>query len=620
MACLLLGVITPILNISLINLSIQSNTPAASSADTPSSVLSIEQFFKLLQQRLTGWSQPDGLNKVYPQAIALAQKLEAAYQHQPERFIAQLHQYKPQYLYLTNYTAKAAIFTAIQVSTQQWSKFARVSLIAATFTSNVAVLSLLEKQAAGQPLSPSEKNRINKGAALSYKLLTQHNVLDALWLHSISTSLPAGLQQSYPVGLHGAIVRLANLFAGRLSVPPGGKNLTVANTIKALYLDDSQTSVQHIIDNCAMHLPLLSAGTLALLKNEQLALVMHSISHDSHLVFLCAGQTLGIKGRFVVIGNKHIDRLLPCYTCEDPRLYSLLWGAPLNKTSVEKKLTLNTHGCDSDDPDADIFTPPSNLAGLIAELFSQPSLNKISEQVSQSDTLRQLLTQTASQAASKDVQITDVKHAIAMLGLNRLGPLITQGALLAIVAKQRFPGDVLVDNRQQCFIQAVRYYAQYSDLMAIEEVVLFATFWLAPLHLSKELQSTACRLYRQKPLNLEDMFSITRLFALKLSDNHKQQVMTLAKNWQLPKICLEIFRHLNNPDSPKAAKRVEQSLAVIHLATLHTHTIFSQVDVNSPFLQEKLLSNLKVLDISLKDYLKHQDTFLASYSPFTPLL
>ncbi len=583
--------------------------------------LTIEQLFKRVTQILTSWQSAEGLNKIYPEAIALAQKIESAFALHPGKFIAQLHQTKPHYDYLTNFTVKALITTALIVSQRQWSLFPRISLIAATLTSNIASLALLNKQASGQPLSDSEKSQLNKGTALSYKLLTQRKVLDPLWLHSISASLPSRYNPKHPVGDHAGIVRFANQLAKQLTTTD--KNQTIACALKNLYLSAS-TSSQQIADDTANSLAGkgISEGTLVMLKNEQLAMVMHSLASDSHLVFLFPAQEPTIKGRFVVIGNQHIANLQPCYRCEDPRLYSLLWEAPLKKYCIEKQLdlTLQPDTQTAADADKDIFTPTNNTAELVADLFDQPDLNKIAEQISQSQSLGELLTKTASQAANKDVQITDTKHAIAMLGLNRLGPLLTQGALMGIVVKNQFPGYHLVNNRQQCLTQAVKYYAQFCDLISVEELALYTTFWLAPLYLSRELQASGCRLYRQKTIAVEDAFSISRLFGQKLSDHHKQQVTTLAKNWQLPKVSSELFRQINNPETTiSSAKKVEQGLAVIRLATLHSHTIFNQLDVDSPFLQQELLKSLATLDLSLTQYLSHQDKFLAVYSPFTPL-
>ncbi|MCJ8273635.1 MAG: hypothetical protein MJK04_30080, partial [Psychrosphaera sp.] len=81
------------------------------------------------------------------------------------------------------------------------------------------------------------------------------------------------------------------------------------------------------------------------------------------------------------------------------------------------------------------------------------------------------------------------------------------------------------------------------------------------------------------------------------------------------------FKQINYANtSSKPAKWVAHGLAVLRLAALHCHTIFNQVDVNSPFLQQKLVQNLDVLRISLPEYLAHQDKFLLEYSPYTPLV
>jgi hypothetical protein len=617
---------------------------------------SVDQLYSLLQKQLNSWSSINDGTKtstdgIYPQAIRLAQQFDNAYKQHPGKLIAQLHNHKPHYASVTNLTAKAVIFTTLLVAQQQWSRLPRISLIAATLTSNIATLSLLAKQTAKQGLTSNEKSRLARSTALSYRLLFENKVPDPLWLHSLSSALPTGQAKKYPLGLNGAIVRTANRFASLLMPTAGEPNQTPSDALKALYLNDSRLSMQLIITQAAQRLSTLCQGSLLMLANQQLALVMHSVNTNSHLVFLFAGSQLSLKGRFTLITNRHIDQLLPGYDCEEAKLYSLLWEGPLKKYAAQKQLDLNqptqpysepqekdelTDDTTDEQPaertdsaaqapdNSDIFTPPAYLAQLVADLFAQPNLGKISEQIEHSETLSLWLAKTASQCVTKNNTagvFKDTKHAIAMLGLNRLGPLLIQGSLMSAVVKQQFPGYQLVSNRQTCLIQALNYYGQFSDLVSKEEITLYATFWLAPLYLTQELQLSACRLYRQKSLDLEAMFSLVSLFGVKLTDTHKEQTLALARSWQLPQLSLEVIRQLNSPQSTtRVAKKVEQVLAVVRLATFHTHTIFNQLDISSAYLQDNLRKQLTTLDMAMGQYLEHQDLFLINHSPYTPLI
>jgi hypothetical protein len=563
------------------------------------------------------WSRADGCRKVYSQASSLAQRIDQSYCDHPGKWLAQLQSYKPHYDYLTNLTLKAAIFTAMQVTELGWCESARTSVIAATLTANIAVLKLVTKQADGVVMSDPSKAALAKSAVLSYKMLKQHQVLDPLWLNAISNSIPSSQSKAYPVDLHGSIVYNAYRFARPLCRQNSIKQLSVLQVLRQMYLESNHFANAILTDNAGRWCYRLNHGALVMLQNNRLAIIMHHMDGGGYLAFLFPAQTITPKGRFVLIASKHIANSQPCYLCEEPRLYSQLWETPLQRYTVEKEFEMT--GIDI--PQGDLFVPPTMLDELMGHLFDQPDLNKVSQLINSSTQLTQLLKETASQAASKDIKITDTKHALAMLGLNRIGPLLTQGALADIVTGYRFPGYCQVQSRQQCFIQALIYYGQFNDLIAVEELTMYASFWIAPLYISTTLQTSACRLHKQKTIAVEDAFALEKLFDQDLTETHQKQVLDIARAWQLPKLCLELFRQLNKADSTiKPAKRVAHGLAAIRLATLHCQTVFNQVDVNSPFLQQKLIQNLDVLRISLPEYLAHQDKFLLEYSPYTPLV
>jgi hypothetical protein len=585
--------------------------------NTPTITVTVEQLFKLVQQHIRLWSQPDGLEKVYVQAIQLAQHISLAFNTHPGKITAQLHHHKPHYDFTTNLTLKAAIFATIQVSKQSWSDEVCDSVIAATLTTNVAILPLLNKQSKGTPLSDKNKAALVRGTLLSYKLLKQSDVPDPLWLRAISAAIPPQQNKTYATDLTGTIIRNAYRFAKPLCRQQAVQNTSVTQVFRQICLDNSHFGMRQMGNNASRWLHGLGEGALVMLQNNQLALIMHNLPQGGYVVFLFPAQTVTAKGRFVVIANKHIASSQPCFECQEPRLYSLIWDAPLERFAAEKEIDI------SEQPivKTDIFTPPKMLSGLIDSLFETPNLNKISETIKRSEQLTQLLITTASQVANKDIEITDPKHALAMLGLNRIGPLLILGALMDVVVEHQFPGFSQVHNRQQCFIQALKYYTQLTDLNSPEELSMYAVFWIAPLYVTKELQASACELNQQKSIDPLDAFSIENLFGAKITESHKLDVIKLAKNWNLPPLCLELFRQINKPDTTiKPAKKVINALALIRLTAFHTHTIFNQVDVNSAFLQQKLMQHLEATGIKLPQFLAHQEKFLSVYSPYTPLI
>ena len=579
--------------------------------------LTVEQWFKLVRQHLRLWSHPDKLGKVYPQTMKLAQLLSHSVSTQPGKWVAQFHQHKPHYDQLTNLTVQAAVFAALQVCQARWPQSARHSIIAAALTANIAVLRHMDKQVKGNQLTDKEKAVLAKGGIYSYQLLKKNQVLDVLWLNTLSAALPISLAKSRSVGMHGVIVNCAWRFARALNRANVPGKVHISQVLKQLLLDSPTQANCEVVQQAAYWLRPLGTGSLVMLANGQAAQVMQPMPEARFLVFVFAGEELTPKGRFVVVAEKHLATSKPCYVCDESRLYSQLWEAPLQRIAADKSIALPTIEYQA----SGIFEPPKTLCELTNTLFEQPDLNKICEQIADSPQLTRLLTETATQLAGKDVKIKDARHALAMLGLNRVGPLLIQGALTEMVMDTAFPCDFLARNRLECLLQAVKFYARYTDLISAEELTLYTTFWLAPLFMSKPMHHGACQLQRFKAVKVDDAFAMAPLFGLALTDEHKQQVLELAKSWQLPQLSIELFRQINKPETTiKPAKRIVHALAVIRMATLHTHTIFHQVDIRSPFLQQHLSRNLEVLGLTLKHFLGLPDKFLLQHQPATPLI
>lgn len=583
----------------------------------PNIVVTVEQLFKLVQQNIRLWARPGALARVYTQAVELAQLLDSCYQSSPDKTIAQLHLHKPHFDYLTNLTAKAAIFAADQVSNQGWSEHSRISIIAATLTCNVAVLPHLLKQSRGERLTDKQKLAVAKSAQLSYQLLKKNQVLDPLWLHAVLTSSRVKVTKHYPVGIHGDILTNAYRFAKPLCRGQSIGNVSVGQILRQLFLDNHALTTAQIVNNAAKRINDGGSGALVMLSNNQAALLMHSKSPGKYLAFMFAEDKISGKGRFVTIGDKHISAHMALYQCDQPKLYSQLWEGPLTRFAEEKQIALEQPPA----MEIDILSPPKIFSRLLNQLFDDnPDIKKLSSAIDDTRELKTLLTRSATEASQQKLQISDTKHALAMLGLNRIGPLMTQGVLHDLVSKIHFPGENWLHARQNCFLQACVFYGKHNDLVLAEEQSMYGAFFMAPYFVDIQVQKDSYQLYRGQTIEARDAFSIELLLNGRCDEHHRDQHRQLAELWQLPKLSREVLRQLAKADEDeKVAKTVQSVLAVIRLAAFHCHTIFNQVDINNPLLQQRLRGYLKVLGLSFERYLALQDDFLLQYSPFTPL-
>lgn len=581
----------------------------------PTINITVEQLFKLVQQNIRLWARPGALDKIYAQATELAQYIDHCYRQTPDKVIAQLHLHKPHFDFLTNLTCKAAIFTAIEVVELKWHKNARISIIAATLTTNVAVLPHLLKQNRGEALTDKQKVAVSKSAQLSYQKLKQANVLDNLWLHAVLTSSTDKASKHFAVGIHGTLVRSAYRFAKPLCRIQSVDNVSVGQILRQVFIDDCYHLSATIAANAAIYIHNLGSGALVMLSNNQAAILMHQHGPDNYLAFVFSDSKIVPKGRFVQIKYSHISKSLPLYQCDQPKLYSQLWEGPLKRFAEDRGITFDP----IDMIDVDIYTPPKMLGTILSQLFDNPSMSKLSKAVAQSQELIQLVSAAASQASAQKLQINDTKHALAMLGLNRIGPILTRGSLRDLLRHVHYPGIQWMHNRQDSFIQAIMFYGAHNDLVLSEELAMYGAFYMAPLFFDSAVQTKSYQLYRQHVIEPKNAFALECLFGALPSSTHRENVLQLARHWQLPKIGLETLRLLSSPDNNKSAKTVESAIAVLQIAAFHCHTVFNQVDVNNPLLQQILRDNLAVLRLSFDQFIAMQDEFLTHHSPYSPL-
>lgn len=588
------------------------------SATTPTAQLAVtvEQLFKLVQQNIRLWARPGALSRIYTQASELALRFDQCYNQSPDKLIAQLHLHKPHFDFLTNLTAKAAIFATIEVNELQWQRRSRRSVISAALTANIAILPHLLKQHRGESLSDKQKLTVAKSAQLSYQLLQKNQVLDPLWLHCVLTSSANKVTRHYPVGIYGAIVRNAYRFAKPLCRLQSVGQISVGQILRQVFLADSSMLTAQVVNQAAKRIHNLGSGALVMLNNDNAAMLMHHMPDGGYLAFMFSGQEVCAKGRFVLLKSKHIKASLPLYQCEQPKLYSQLWEAPLNRYVTEKQLELTRF----EGTKVDIYTPPRMFQAILENLFEAPNLTKLSHAIDHTTALKALLTQSATQLAAQNIPVKDTKHALAMLGLNRIGPMLTQGVMNDMLQQMRFAGDSYLHCRLQCFVKAAAFYGKYNDLVQPEEQSMYALFYLAPLFFDDKVQTKAHQLYRQFEIDSAYAFCPQMLFNLSDIDNIDAQRRHLLEQWQLPKRALEVMRQLNKFNSEeKQARTVGSIVAVLHLAAFHTHTIYNHLDISNPLLQQRLRDSLAVIGLDINKLMAMQEDFLRHYNPQTPL-
>lgn len=627
----------------------------------------VEQLFKLLQQHLNLWSTAEGLTKIYPQAAALSNRLVLGYRQRPSKWIAQLHLHKPHYDYVTNITAKAVIFTCICVDELGYTTDNQTSIVGATLCANIAALNVLTRQANGHPLSDKHKAILARSHILSYKLLIKNRMLDSLWLQSLAGAIPQIYSKRYSRGHEGTIVALASLAGKLLANPKKANQITVSQVMRQLYLETKLPFAGDICQLALTRLHRYGDGVMVTLQNQQLGQIItlapdaiikplaneqapvaneqtpstegqaqHAPKYqtgdktgdqdfereDGYIVFVFNDYPNNFTGRLIILAKHHFKSIEPCLSCDNPKIYAQIWEAPLNRFIAEKGLSETHHQT----PPTSIFTPPDELVDIVAQLFNQVSLTKIANQVKASKSLNQVVINTATAAAKAQVTIKDAKHAIALLGLNRIGPILYRGAMVELLSSTQFAGRHLVDNRLNCLLASIEHFNQFNDLVQIEPLLMYMQFYLAPWYLNHQVQQNALKLYQRQDVELPAIFSITGLLNIDTenkedTEQHHADIKQLLNQWQLPKFAQELMRNLNTPmEELKVARPIAYAIAVIKLSIYHCNHQFNHCQPSQTAAQKQLNHCLTTLRIKAKDFQAAQQQFYQHHQVFTPLI
>lgn len=609
----------------------------------------VEQLFKLLQQHLNLWSKPDGLSKIYPQAAALSSRMVNAYQQQPNKWVAQLHLHKPHFDYVTNITAKAVIFTCICVDELHYTIDNQSSIVGAALCANIAAINVLTRQANGHPLTDKHKAILARSHLLSYKLLIKNKVLDSLWLQSLAGAIPQSYSKRYNRGYEGTIVALASLAGKMLANPKKANQITVSQVMRQLYLE---TKLPFASDVCQLALTQLHRygdGVMVTLQNQQLAQLIKLAPdaivkeatdqqtipseqpsadferEDGYIAFVFNDYPNSFAGRLIILAKHHLKSFEPCLSCDNPKIYAQIWEAPLTRFMAEKGLTTPAKVIP-----ADIFTPPDELVDIVAQLFNQVSLNKIATQVKASKSLNGVVIDTATAAAKAEVTIKDAKHAIALLGLNRIGPILYRGAMVQRLSSIQFAGRNQVDNRFNCLLASIEHYNQFNDLVQLEPLLMYMQFYLAPWYLNHQVQQNALKLYQQHEVGAQALFSIAGLLNIDSAntqnvEQYQKDIKRLLSQWQLPKFAQELIRNIQTPiEDLKVTKPIANAIAVIRLSIYHCNSLFnpSKLDHQKTTIsaQKQLNHCFTLLRIKQQHFQSAQKQFYRHHQVFTPLI
>lgn len=172
--------------------------------------------------------------------------------------------------------------------------------------------------------------------------------------------------------------------------------------------------------------------------------------------------------------------------------------------------------------------PPASLLGIIDEL-KQPDVNipKLCKKVEVAPTFSRFLLSTASQDNRLRLPVSSVKQAILTYGLERVGDMLVQFALMERLTQHKYP---LLNMSKQFTLLACAIASQLASITSSkfspQSAALVTTFLCAPLF---TLPGLKIALFL--PVNNKDYFQIHKTFKIKNTVQWNTIAGELASNW-----------------------------------------------------------------------------------------
>lgn len=574
----------------------------------PTPAGNIDVFYQRIHQLVQYCLKQPKPDKAFVAAQQLSDQLYTSFCEEPAALIAQCHLYVPQYGYLSNQLFNRAVFSLTICQQLHWHPLCVRSVVSAALLYQFPAWGICKKHAAGDPLDAEQKKFLqtsNKRAAALLRQLGCKDPLciDALQQHNSNSKVNQKPRQ---------ITKLANEFSQLITPNHIAQPVHATFAIKQLALQFPQDSHQALLSLASIRFAPLHFGSIikvihgsnekqgpevkyALLlapvneeepedKEEHLPDIQASVQQtptwlseyyppaNAWLAFIFNEYQTSGEGSYQVIHASAILKQLKPRICRDEGVYNQLWqnafeAARANYPKIDTHLAKPSL--------KEVFHPKPVLKQLLIELHQEtPDVSKLSELVEGSDYLKQLLNKFASQQSKKGLEITDAKHALMMIGLERLGPLVVQSCVDEKLEEFQFPGRENLSELRDYFLEVVREIAQHNDLAHPEETTMIAHCFVNPTWLQTNILLRAFQTERWFSLKDANQYlesSYLQLFQqqfnCQIDEKYQQRIQHYLQHWFFPKYAqASIQLVISNQTTRDTTRKMQRVAACIKLA------------------------------------------------------
>ena len=484
------------------------------------------------------------------------------------------------------------------------------AIVKAAITMDLSVLDVINARVTGSPFTNEMKQRWRKHPILSFSLLREQGLNNAMWLTHVLQHQERINGRGYPSGLNSQnLISTAPLLslvsdAIELLMPTAKRQGILPETVcSRLYWRRTYYHQKHLRALIDLFQPLPVAAQLGL-KRGGIAMVVRKPIKD----YVWAVKHFARKGQkgieVVKLIEQDIARVYPMLKVDKLDLMELwLEGHRQMSNSLSK-------------PWPEPTPSPSKLKVKLGQLLNQeqPSITKVSEYIASEPTLIQVLVTMANREINTKAKPTKaIKHAVMMIGLQRLGPMLLRSDLLAQCRVRRFPLDHWAETYTNLYAECAAQLATHSYVMMPEMARTLAYFaasgWYTDADLTTRIQ------LKDRLQNPVDLFIFFELLSKTNPEELASTSLDLAKEWKLPlaqEQALEILAGNYQPEEmPMKARHP------YYLLMLASHMMIELVGKSSSWHERTALQTR--LDISSDAYVEAKEAVMKTGTVFSPL-
>lgn len=517
--------------------------------------------------------------------------------------------YSRSYSAPSQWIIKVGTLTALLAAELGYLETIALRLVKAAITMDITILDVIGARFQAQPISAEMKQRWRKHPALSFTLLRDAGVKDSFWLSHVLQHQERRNGSGYPSRLHGArILPTASLLSlvtdtlDLLMPTVARQGIPIDTVVARLYKQRLHHKRSHLNALVSVFSP-VPAGAQLKLVSGGLALILRKPVKEYVWAVQPISRATQTTPEVIKLERPDVERVFPMLRFDKVDLMQTWIDGHAQMSNV----------FDTSWPEP--MPKPSPLKVKLSQQLSveHPNITRIAEYIASEPSLCNTLSDMANRQVKGAKPTREAKHAIMMIGLERLGPMLIRSDLLQQVQLRRFPLDFWAYQYIEIFSEAAAQIAVQSYFLMPEQARTLAVFAVCGWLFDKELQHRIQLKDRQQ--NELELNSIFELLTTTNARELAQHGLRLAELWKMPSNLLDALEAFAFVKAPEAISL--KGRHPFYLLQLAGHLTIEILGKENNWHERTAL--LTRLDISTEKYAEAKQEVMACGCVISPL-